>query len=71
MKYEKTEWFPNHIHPVRLGVYETTFGVVKGFSYWDGSYWSAMGWDPDQAIEFSSYPGVQNKIWRGLTKEIK
>jgi hypothetical protein len=66
-----TPWFPGHIKPLRVGVYErqrAAFWTI--FSYWDGKRW---GFNHDTAADalrdrkFHSYS--QGMPWRGLASD--
>jgi hypothetical protein len=61
-----TPWFPVHITPVHIGVYETEMEGVKwskGFSFWNGKRWGDTQFLPGLALDTV---GLQNKKWRGL-----
>lgn len=63
-----TPWFPAEVKPVHVGLYQTTFGVIKiGWSYWDGKKWG-LEFPQKRMAKFHS-PGTdgnQYKKWRGL-----
>lgn len=75
-----TEWFPPHIKPVHIGVYQACmevctdrFGsshVEYGFARWDGQRWGLMQDDIKTAAERIHFQAAsQAKVWRGLNKE--
>lgn len=71
-----TEWFPAHVKPAHVGVYEVRFlrcesVSVEGFSYWDGRKWSETQPSAERGAMYQAnfITGVQNKEWRGLAKE--
>ena len=75
---EMTDWFPAHIKPVRVGVYETFDGTWPKpkktglYSYWDGYEWSRNGFNLFHAEGMQGLPSAwQKKQWRGFTKEQK
>lgn len=58
--WDKTEWYPKKIKPVRIGTYEV---VTKAWPYpnkcnWDGKKWSR--WEGDTIKVFE---------WRGITED--
>lgn len=67
-----TPWYPPHIKPVRVGVYETDafFEVVDGvavFQYWNGRYWGTYSGKEIKAATMSWWESKhQNVRWRGL-----
>lgn len=69
----KTAWFPPHIKPVRVGVYETRGGFagpwVK-FQRWTGRYWCCYAPNAHAASKERLQSGLRMyPQWRGLTKE--
>jgi len=69
MSKHLTPWFPAHIKPVHVGVYETEMeGVAwsKGFSFWNGKRWGNTEILPEWALDDK---GVQGKKWRGLKEK--
>jgi hypothetical protein len=70
-----TPWFPHHIKPVHIGVYEVHSCADKPdhryFSAWDGSEWA---WTANTAADAAKRPSpslYQLWPWRGLAKEPK
>jgi hypothetical protein len=66
-----TEWFPEHIKPVRVGVYEvlTVKFTAPNFRYWNGKFWSATYGSARLAKKYG--PGrdfYQYSVWRGIAK---
>lgn len=68
-----TEWYPPHIKPVRVGVYNASYVKDPGvFRYWNGKYWSSA-WSRNNSqedIEFlKNFAAMdQDDIhWRGLS----
>jgi hypothetical protein len=75
-----TPWFPGHIKPVRVGVYQQRLSnnpdACIGYQYWDGGLWWWWRENPNDAYRSRMsdiYPihKFQNDSWRGLTKESK
>jgi hypothetical protein len=62
----KTGWFPADVKPVHVGVYETSFAYVGGFSEWNGYRWSNQYDTPQRAKDMAYFAGEQDKCWRGL-----
>lgn len=72
---KKTKWFPAHIKPVHIGVYNVWWYTnVKSefFAYWDGNCWGFMY----ASKEFAVFRYKENKndrhaalCWRGLAKK--
>lgn len=71
-KQTMTAWFPAHIKPVRVGVYETKIEGLdnSGFSMWLGNGWG-FTYQCEEYARVSVGLGFKDKIWRGLTKESK
>jgi len=67
-----TGWFPPDTKPIHRGVYPTEIRwgslIKKGFSYWNGKYWSHGESTPQEAERLSRQAaiGIQGKYWRGL-----
>lgn len=63
-----TEWYPGHIKPSRVGVYQQFCGNHIGYQLWDGKYWRGWWSNPIDAAESQWTPGkeFQNDKWRGL-----
>ena len=70
-----TDWFPPHIKPVREGVYEIKFAAVRGYhrmySTWNGLKWSRATHLKSNEWHKKFRGAVQDKYWRGFTKEQK
>lgn len=77
-----TPWFPEHITPIRSGVYPTRLWLpeqpqrmLQSFSYWahdaaaGTGNWSAQCYSPEQAWEWRDFGGLLLKQWRGLTRQ--
>ena len=75
MSKQMTDWFPAHIKPVRVGVYEVKTkdwnSLTPTYALWDGYCWGYFIGSVKSAI--LSHPGkaeaVQNKQWRGFTEK--
>lgn len=66
-----TEWYPAHIKPVRVGVYEIGPGPRRLYSYFDGQNWGWMTFDLDFAKELrDAHDEIRHSslVWRGFTK---
>jgi hypothetical protein len=70
---KKTPWFPGHVKPARVGVYERN-GPAGTHSYWTGKFWMLGAWGADAAADWDEWPlnaplssGWQDLPWRGLT----
>lgn len=66
MQNTLTPWYPPHIKPVRVGVYETDTRIGR-YQHWNGQFWGP--YDPD--VELAAYShdmrsGYQSPRWRGL-----
>ena len=68
-----TGWFQPKAKPVRIGVYQTRFADLEGFSHWNGRIWSLQQNDIEAAYAHKDDTelAVQDKQWRGLTKSQK
>lgn len=71
---EMTPWFPPHIKPVNVGVYEikytskSTNGDPRVYATWNGLRWSSGSynlWDEYH----KQFDANQNKYWRGFTEK--
>lgn len=64
----RTETYPGHVKPVRVGVYERDYRDSDSpywcLSRWDGSKWLSAGWK--RVVPASIY---QSLPWRDLTKD--
>lgn len=66
---EKTDWYPESIKPVRIGLYEIELYFDNspphpGFLVWTGEQWRTRD-------GYQSVFGASGDKWRGLTAEIK
>jgi hypothetical protein len=59
---KKTNWYPPHIKPVRVGLYEVGSDIFYLKAYWSGKSWR-LALNKDQKWK------IQNLTWRGLTHE--
>lgn len=71
-----TPWYPGHVKPVRVGVYERDYAENPKssrprFCYWDGAAWGCYGMTKDNAKNFSLASAAQSLPWRGIAKEPK
>lgn len=67
--WERTEWYPSSIKPVRVGVYQRDMrGTGDGeYSFWDGACWGGWGASIETAARNAGSPSsVQDADWRGL-----
>ena len=66
-----TDWFPENVNPVHLGVYEVEpDDLSPWYSYWDGLYFREVRRTIDEAA--SAIPDAWNHvglIWRGLAEK--
>jgi hypothetical protein len=58
----KTNWYPPHIKPVRMGLYEVGREDMWVLAYWCGKYWWAS---LNRQFKWNN----QHLSWRGLTHE--
>ena len=68
-----TEWYPPHIKPVRVGVYNASKEKVDwNFRKWMGNAWSVC-WQADLDVDHIAWCKTQptqdqsNIYWRGLS----
>ena len=69
-----TDWFPPHIKPVNVGVYEVKFtpkGKYESYMYaaWNGQQWSRVARYEEMGRFHSNFAADQNKYWRGFTEK--
>jgi len=68
-----TDWFPPHVKPVRVGVYEIRLGICKyeWYSYWDGSRWCYTCINVNDAFNSREAKTTlpQKQHWRGLAEK--
>lgn len=65
-----TDWYPEHIKPVRVGVYEVEPGLRRCYSYFDGQNWGWITLDLDFAKEGrDAHDEIRysSLTWRGFT----
>lgn len=72
---EMTKWFPPHIKPVREGVYEIRFTEGHNdcpmYATWNGEVWSTASHEKNDDCHTKFSYALQEKYWRGFTKEQK
>jgi hypothetical protein len=56
-----TDWFPETVKPVHVGVYETKHQNGTGATFW--RYWNGRLW---LLPNTSSHCVIQTRQWRGL-----
>ena len=79
MSTELTPWFPGHIEPAHIGVYEIEDAVStllrrKCFQFWDGNHWGMCCSTKEEAalpVNATYHSIFQDSIWRGLAKAPK
>jgi hypothetical protein len=69
-----TPWFPPHIKPVNIGVYEVKFtpkGLYGSYFYamWNGKRWSRVATYEEMARFHSNFDALQGKYWRGFKEK--
>ena len=65
----RTAWFPVHIKPVYVGVYERSYTCGIRFAYWNGHAWGGFASDICTALRNSdSKTAHPDAAWRGLTE---
>ena len=70
-----TKWFPSHIKPVNVGVYETKDlhklpRTLPTYARWDGLEWSNSSYlTHHDELHYTSYGASQNKYWRGFKEK--
>lgn len=70
-----TPWFPPHIKPAYIGVYEVKDlyklpHTLPMYARWDGLEWSNQSYyKHHDELHYTSYGAGQEKSWRGFTKE--
>ena len=70
-----TPWFPEHIKPVHIGVYQAGWypaNDLPHYAYWDGTCWGWMMLTPEKALvdyRFNAENRHDALCWRGLTEE--
>ena len=66
-----TPWYPPHLKPVRVGVYQAIPKHVpdcRVYSYWNGFKWFWDSWTVDGARLNRNVSMHQDKRWRGMVK---
>ena len=70
-----TPWFPGHIKPKRVGVYQQLSAIEKrlGYQRWDGKKWSPWFSKAEDAACYGrecapAAEEYQNDPWRGLAE---
>ena len=59
-----TKWIPGDVKPVRVGVYERSYGnALPAYCYWDGKFWGMYGPTPNQAVRWKM---CSKKLWTGI-----
>ncbi|MCA8045530.1 hypothetical protein [Burkholderia arboris] len=63
-----TEWFPNHVKPTRIGLYEVRRKDIRSmFMMWNGTYWT---YQDGAYTDFGKpYRCESTSKWRGLKDE--
>lgn len=62
-----TEWYPEHIKPVRAGVYERKIFDNPTYSLWNGKFWCSYCATVYYASTDRSRSFFQHAPWRGFT----
>lgn len=65
----ETRWYPGHIPPAYVGVYQRQMDVVGRMWMWsryDGQHWHTQHADFDIAEGATDLSGYQRLPWRGL-----
>ena len=69
-----TPWYPGHVKPVRVGVYERDYGdddQTPSYCYFD-KVWSSYGGSVEEAESYKDYVSSEQCYpWRGIAKEPK
>ena len=67
-----TPWFPANVLPVRPGVYEVDKYIgTHWYRRWDGKYWFAGNYAPEDAASSKHALVMNAHPWRGLAKPPK
>lgn len=70
---KRTKWYPAHVKPVHVGVYEIRFHTkpqVVVYSRWDGHEWRALATNKKLAAQVNEY-AWGTYPWRGLSERYK
>ena len=68
---KRTKWFPSHIKPVHIGVYEVKDAYPPWYRYWNGRNWFVGGNTPTMATQHCGIR-IDKEFympWRGIVKE--
>ena len=62
-----TPWYPGHVKPTRVGVYETDSrgSLYRCFQFWNGIEWHRAHTTVEKAAESECVSMFQNDKWRG------
>jgi hypothetical protein len=76
MSKKMTPWFPPHIKPMRVGVYQIKFNYTMPrtesmYATWNGRRWSNMSYVKSGDWHKVFIGAEQKKHWRGFTEEQK
>ena len=69
-----TPWYPGHVKPVRVGVYERKYRNINDnsvYSRWNGEKWFCGSFHVHFAEEDMEPSSYQSLPWRGIAKEPK
>jgi hypothetical protein len=67
----RTEWFPVHIKPVHVGVYERSYQFGIRFAHWDGHMWGGFAFCVCNALYNRDLKTAHpDAAWRGLTEPL-
>ena len=69
MSKKMTPWFSAKTKPIHVGVYETDLTGYRGYSFWNGKYWSDTSYKLDMELIIKKRRGMQGKKWRGFTEK--
>lgn len=68
---KKTPWFPGHVKPARVGVYERKWpDGERVWSVWNGRHWGHSFILTERRVDECRFLGIgmaQDIPWRGLT----
>ena len=70
---ELTPWFPADVKPIRRGVYQVEQGIVRWYSYFDGSGFGWQDLTPSEAFRnrHQMTGCAKSQTWRGLAQDPK
>lgn len=71
---KKTEWYPDHVRPAYIGVYEVRIKMQypkTAYQYWTGQYWGLVRPTPASAMLGKSRQSLYQPSprWRGLAQK--